>query len=119
MDFKSDKERIANSTRKGMKAQKAMLAEMRKGNAAQGVAPTELNRWGVSSATARPPLPTGRGLVAARPQVYGPRMAYLVAGAGSLVAVVAATWTSRRTDALRRVDPKAAQRIDEARAHLF
>lgn len=47
VDFKSDKERIANSTRKGMKAQKEMLAEIRKANAAQAIAPTHLNRWGV------------------------------------------------------------------------
>ena len=31
------------------------------------------------------------------------------------VALISVTWVSRRTDELRRVDPKAAQRIDEAR----
>jgi hypothetical protein len=47
VDFKSDKERIANSTRKGMKVQKEMLAEMRRANAAQGIAPTQLSSWGL------------------------------------------------------------------------
>lgn len=47
VDFKSDKERIANSTRKGMKAQKAMLAEMRKANAANGIAPTPVSNFGL------------------------------------------------------------------------
>lgn len=47
VDFKSDKERIANSTRKGMKAQKAMLAEIRKANAANGIAPTPISDVGL------------------------------------------------------------------------
>jgi hypothetical protein len=46
VDFKSDKERIANSTRKGMKAQKALLVEMRKANAASQIAPTQVSRVG-------------------------------------------------------------------------
>jgi hypothetical protein len=51
---------------------------------------------------------------------YGRRVIpYLAAAAGFLVAVIAAGWASRRTDALRRVDPRSAQRIDEARGHFF
>lgn len=46
-------------------------------------------------------------------------MPYLIGAASFLVAVVAAGWASKRTDALRRVDPKAAQRVDEARSHIF
>lgn len=44
---------------------------------------------------------------------------YLVGAAGLFVAVIAAGWASKRTDAQRRVDPRAAQRIDEARSHIF
>lgn len=44
-------------------------------------------------------------------------MAAVLMGAGAgLLALVGAVWTSKRTDRLREVDPKAAaQRIDEAR----
>lgn len=68
VDFKSDKERIANSTRKGMKAQKAMLVEMKKANKAKGIAPTNLSHVGfvanaqgaaaVRAVVPQPPAPT-------------------------------------------------------------
>jgi hypothetical protein len=46
-------------------------------------------------------------------------MTVVIAGAGFLIAVIAAAWASKRTDGLRRVDPRAAQRIDEARSKIF
>ncbi|MGZ6827800.1 MAG: hypothetical protein ACXVGH_13515 [Mycobacteriales bacterium] len=43
-------------------------------------------------------------------------MAAVLMGVGVVViGLVGSVWTSRRTDRLREVDPKAAQRIDEAR----